>query len=127
MEPLTIQGTDSIPTVNFNAEAGKLEIKGICIPENSQGFFKPLIDWVRSYANHAPPQTEVSLFMEYFNTSSSKYIFTMLEKLADMHNDKKSDVKVNWHYDEGDEDMLEVGEDYNTILDVPFQMIEVAD
>jgi hypothetical protein len=36
-----------------------------------------------------------------------------------------SEISVKWHYEEDDEDMLEAGEDYEAIIDLPFEMIEV--
>lgn len=126
-EPLTIEGTEIIPAVNFNAETGKLEIKGRCIPEDSRGFYQPLIDWVKSYADNPQPQTEVSIFMEYFNTSSSKYMLDVLTKLAAIHSEGKSQVTVKWHYEEGDENIQEAGEDLDTIIDIPFELIEVPE
>jgi hypothetical protein len=39
----------------------------------------------------------------------------------------KNDVKINWYYEEDDEDMLEAGEDYESIIRVPFNMIEIVD
>ena len=38
-----------------------------------------------------------------------------------------SDITVKWHYEEDDEDMLEAGEDYEAIIDLPFEMIEVEE
>ena len=38
-----------------------------------------------------------------------------------------TDVKVNWYYEEDDEDMLAAGEDYQAIIDLPFKMIEVEE
>ena len=34
-------------------------------------------------------------------------------------------MEVKWYYEEDDEDMLEAGEDYEAIIDLPFEMIEV--
>ncbi|MFT5184824.1 MAG: hypothetical protein ACI84C_001959, partial [Flavobacteriales bacterium] len=50
MEDIRIQGSPKTPTVNFISSEGLLEIKGRSIPENSIEFYKPLIDWIESYA-----------------------------------------------------------------------------
>ena len=39
----------------------------------------------------------------------------------------KNEVEVNWYYEEDDEDMLEAGEDYESIIRVPFKMIEIVE
>jgi hypothetical protein len=126
MEPISIEGTAKTPSVKFDAEAGVLEIKGRSIPENSIEFYKPLVDWLEEYATNAKENTIVNVQLEYFNTSSSKCILDVFKKLEAL-NKGKTDVMVNWYYEEDDEDMLEAGEDYESIIRVPFKMIEIVE
>ncbi len=124
MNPIIIEGTPKTPSVNFNAETGVLEIKGRSIPENSIEFYKPLIEWIEQYGTSPQPKTVVNVQLEYFNTSSSKCILDVFKRLESIVNNGH-DVIINWHYEEDDEDMLEAGEDYQSIIKVPFKMIEV--
>lgn len=126
MESLIIDGTTKTPDVNFNAEKGILEVKGRSIPENSIEFYKPLVDWLEEYAQGPQSKTQVNVHLEYFNTSSSKCILDVFKKLEAIHKNKY-DVQINWYYEEDDEDMLEAGEDYESIIRVPFKMIEIVD
>jgi len=126
MEQLEIEGSAKTPDIKLNAEAGNIEIKGRSIPENSVAFYKPVIDWLSEYENNSPDQTTVNIQLEYFNTSSSKCILDLLKKLEGINNGK-SNVHINWHYEEDDEDMLEAGEDYEAILNLPFKMIEIKE
>ena len=123
MDNLTIEGSAKTPTVEFEG-AGKLLIKGRSIPENSIEFYKPVIDWIGSYGGAPKGVTEVNVQLEYFNTSSSKCILDVFKKLETLAG---TEVKVNWYYEEDDEDMLEAGEDYQAIIDLPFKMIEVEE
>lgn len=124
MDPIVIEGTPKTPSVNFNASTGILEIKGRSIPENSIEFYKPLIEWIEKYGASPQPKTVVNIQLEYFNTSSSKCILDVFKRLEAIVN-SGHDVLINWHYEEDDEDMLEAGEDYQSIIKVPFKMIEV--
>jgi len=126
MEPILIEGTPKTPTVKFNAEEGQVEIKGRSIPENSIDFYKPLIEWLEEYAKEAKEQTTVNIQLEYFNTSSSKCILDVFKKLEAIQKQPKNEVVINWYYEEDDEDMLEAGEDYESIIRVPFKMIEIV-
>jgi len=126
METISIKGTAKTPTVEFDAESGKVEIKGRSIPENSIEFYKPLVDWLDTYATNPKEQTEVNIQLEYFNTSSSKCILDVFKKLEVIHKDG-SNVKINWFFEEDDEDMLEAGEDYQSIIKIPFKMIETEE
>lgn len=123
MNDIKIDGTPKTPSVRFTAEDGILEIKGRSIPENSIEFYKPLIDWVESYARAPKETTSVIIQLEYFNTASSKCILDLFKRLETI----SKGVQVNWYYEEDDEDMLEAGEDYDAIINLPFKMIEIEE
>lgn len=125
MESLSIGGTAKTPTVRFDAETGVIEIKGRSIPENSIEFYKPLVDWLDRYSKSPKSVTKVNIQLEYFNTSSSKCILDVFKKLETIHK-ANNEVIINWYYEEDDEDMLEAGEDYESIIRVPFKMIEIV-
>jgi hypothetical protein len=124
METISIEGTPKTPTINFDVAKGFLEIKGRSIPENSIEFYKPLVDWLEKYASKPNPSTNVNIQLEYFNTSSSKCILDVFKKLESIHKGGNQ-ITINWYYEQDDEDMLEAGEDYQAIINVPFKMIEV--
>ena len=126
MEALAIEGTAKTPNVKFEAEQGFIEIKGRSIPENSIEFYKPLVDWLEDYSKTPAALTKVNIQLEYFNTSSSKCILDVFKKLEAIYK-AKNEVIINWYYEEDDEDMLEAGEDYESIIRVPFKMIEIVD
>ncbi len=125
MEPISIAGTPKTPNVNFEP-SGKVEIKGRSIPENSIEFYKPLVDWLESYMQNPAGKTDVNIQLEYFNTSSSKCILDVFKKLEAIYK-SGNEVAINWYYEEDDEDMLEAGEDYQSIIKIPFKMIELEE
>jgi hypothetical protein len=126
MEPINIEGSQKTPSIYFDTEKSTLEIRGRSIPENSIEFYKPLVDWLDEYARNPHAKTQVDIHLEYFNTSSSKCILDVFKKLEAIHK-AKHDVMINWYYEEDDEDMLEAGEDYESIIRVPFKMVEIVD
>jgi hypothetical protein len=126
MEALIIEGTQKTPEVVLDPQKGVLEIKGRSIPENSIEFYKPLVDWLEEYSVETSEKTVVNVHLEYFNTSSSKCILDVFKKLESIHK-SNNEVLINWYYEEDDEDMLEAGEDYESIIRVPFKMIEIVD
>ena len=123
MEDLKHEGSAKTPVVEFNSN-GELLLKGRSIPENSIEFYKPLIEWLEYYSESPNSTTVLSVQLEYFNTSSSKCILDVFKKLESVSG---SEITVKWHYEEDDEDMLEAGEDYEAIIDLPFEMIEVEE
>ena len=127
MEVLNIEGSPKTPTIKFDPSAGFLEIKGRSIPENSIEFYKPLVDSLEKYSTGPQKETKVNIQLEYFNTSSSKCILDVFKKLENIHKSGNSSITINWHYEQDDEDMLEAGEDYQAIINVPFKMVEVEE
>jgi hypothetical protein len=126
METIIREETTKTPFVKFDGEKGLVEIKGRSIPENAIEFYKPLIDWLDKYAEQPPTKTSVNVKLEYFNTSSSKCILDIFRKFELLHK-KGNDVEINWYYEEDDEDMFEAGEDYQSIVHIPFKMIEMEE
>jgi|TARA_B110000211_G_C13822304_1_gene439806 hypothetical protein len=118
----SIERSRKTPEVCFDASEGRLTISGRSIPENSIQFYRPVIEWVdRMVAQSIATPILVFVQLEYFNTSSSKCLLDLFKRL-----EKMTSAEVHWHYDSDDEDMLEAGEDYDHIVEVPFRFIEVA-
>ena len=126
MEKITIEPTPKTPSVSFDFEKGFLEIKGRSIPENSIEFYKPIVESLEKYGISPSSVTTVNIQLEYFNTSSSKCILDVFKRLESIHK-SGNQLVVNWYYEQDDEDMLEAGEDYQAIINVPFKMIQITE
>ncbi|MCD6180290.1 MAG: DUF1987 domain-containing protein [Bacteroidales bacterium] len=127
MKELILNGTKQTPYVNFNAETGKLELSGRSIPENSFEFYNPLLEWITEYGTNALAITNMKVYLEYFNTSSSKYILEVLKRLKEINELDDKEVKVEWCYDEDDEEMMETGEDYEDVTGLHFTYTEIEE
>ena len=126
MESISIESTNKTPSVSLDPGRGVIEIKGRSIPENSIEFYRPIVEWLDEYIKNPNKKTTVNVQLEYFNTSSSKCILDIFKKLETLKK-ARNEVIINWYYEEDDEDMLESGEDYESIIRVPFKMIEIVD
>ena len=42
-----------------------------------------------------------------------------------MLSDSKTELEINWYYEEDDTEMLEVGNDYERMLDINFNLIAI--
>lgn len=124
MEKYSIEGTQKTPTINFDPNKGELEVYGNSIPENSVDFYKPIIAALEEYMLAPQPTTNVTFNMRYFNTSSSKRILDVFKKLETL-NRNGSPVTVNWVYEDDDDDMLEAGEDYESVVELTFKMVPI--
>ena len=111
------------PLINFDGVTGNFEIKGKSIPDNSSKFYEPLLAWLDNYVQNPAPRTNLNLQLDYLNTNSNKSIIDMLQKLEQMSKNGKGEIIINWLYEEQDDSMLEVGEDYKSFIKIPFNLI----
>lgn len=119
MEKYSANETKNTPSICFDFENGFIEIKGRSNPNNSYAFFNALLDIIDEYIVNPKPHTTISLNLDYLSTGSSKCILEFLKKFEKVQ-EKGKIVKVDWHYQ--DEDILEAGENYQAMINLPFQM-----
>ena len=126
MEKYQNAGSPITPFISLDPESGTLEIIGRSIPENPIEFYAPLNNALDKYAISPMPVTQVTLKLEYYNSSSSKCLLEIFKKLEEI---RKSgpDIKINWLYDEQDDGMLSAGEDYQAMLDLTFVLVPVIE
>jgi hypothetical protein len=122
MNDLIIQGDKQKPDLIFSAKTGKLEISGQSLPENASSLYNPVVDWIDEYVKQPAKQTVLSFKMKYYNTASSKMFFSFIKKLNTLYK-SRANVKIEWHYLEDDEDMLDAGEYFRDLVDIPFYFI----
>ena len=122
MELVTIEGTRKTPDVRLDPE-GKIKLGGRSIPEDASKFFEEVLDWVVDYCSSPKDLTTIDIELEYFNSGSAKYVMQILRELSELISGNKK-VEVNWYYEEGDDDILERGEYYATILSLDINFIE---
>ena len=121
---IQINQTNIYPTIIMDKENGVFEIKGVSLPLDGKDLYQPVLDFLDEYAQNPNKITLFVFNLKYFNISSSKMFLFMLYKLKEIFDSGKA-VVVIWSYD--DEDIREAGDDFQQMVDVPFQFKEVFD
>ena len=124
MYPKKFKSVPSKRTPWILLEEGTIFIMGRSIPENPGDFYRPVHEWISGYAKENFKETRIVLGFEYINTSSTKWIFTILKQLSDMK-DLQKISRVFWYYEQGDDDMCELGFILRSLIDCPFVVVEV--
>lgn len=124
MDNLLIEQTKSTPQVAFDPSSAKLKISGQSYPENAFKFYEPIFQWLDEYLAQLEKNTVLAIYfhMPYINTSSSKCMMMLFEKLEDAYMAGKS-VAVRWYYDLENEVALECAEEFKEDLNLPFEII----
>lgn len=126
MENLYIGNLESRARFYCNARTGELRIKGSMVFTNARETYKSINEWIKEYSKQPCQETVCNVYVTYLGTSSSKWFFEIFTHLQEFLLAREHFVKVVWHYEEYDEDMLEQGEDYRDLLELPFELVEIA-
>ncbi|OFY84319.1 MAG: nuclear pore complex subunit [Bacteroidetes bacterium RIFCSPLOWO2_12_FULL_35_15] len=123
MDQLNFEGTEDTPTVMIDRAKELFQLSGRSLPEDVTAFYKPVIEWLDLFSESPTKNLTLEVKLEYFNTASSKIILDILMKLEEIHQEGSSVIQVNWLYDKRDDDMLEAGEEYKDLVEVPFELL----
>ena len=126
MFPNSFKNTPTKRTPWIILETGRIFIMGRSIPENPNDFYRPVQEWISKCVQNYTEKSKIDLVFEYINTSSIKWIFTILKELSEMKEIAKN-ANVTWYYEHGDEDMCELGFILRSLVECPFVVVEVEE
>ena len=134
MAPLLIEPTEFTPRINFDIGRRIFEMSGESRPEDIRTFFVPVFNWlgqlkdsiIQNRASVNLDKITFNIKLNYFNSSSAKYVMSVLDKLEQIHKSGLP-VEVNWSYDIMDVEMKETGEEFEKLLDIRFHYISYED
>lgn len=123
MDAMFIKKTLSTPEVELNPSEGFLRIEGRSIPEDPGEYFEIIFQSLEDYFKNPVQLTKINIKLEYINSGSSKFMLELL-RIVKRHHEDGSTCEVNWYYEEDDESILELGQNYRNTLDIPFNLVE---
>ena len=121
-----IDRTETSPQIDMDLDQGVLDFIGRSLPHNSEQFYSRVYRWIEEYLQEPKVETTVNMKLDYLDTSSSKHLYNIFQKL-DAVSERGQHVKVNWHFETGDDEMAETGKDYQSLFKLDFAFIEVAE
>lgn len=121
------KATDLTPEIILAPDENKFIISGKSAPEDVRGLYYPVLEWMEEFAGairKSNPYSDTNhllfrLDLEYFNSSSAKFLFDIFAHLRDLNTDGIP-VDIEWYYDEEDTDLREAGEDLSLLCELPF-------
>jgi hypothetical protein len=125
MRKLVLDQTSSTPKVILDPDRNRYEISGESRPPDVTGFYSDILNWFDDYSHQLlrsgeSDPVEFNLDFNYFNSSSARYILDFCKKIADVRS-KGKEIKVKWHYENDDIDMLETGREMSKMAKFPFE------
>ncbi len=121
---LLIKEGKNTPKVVGNTNLSELIFKGNSYPENVLQFYTPIFNWIEELKNE---KNEITVDCQFYYIASSSVIafLKLLQKVESTF--EKENIKFIWKYEEGDDDIKKIGQDYSTILNTPIEIIEVEE
>jgi len=112
MNNLFIAASPTSPEVDFRFDERRLSLKGESYPENAAQFWGNIITALRQFleADAEVAAITVNVALAYFNSSSTKMLFSLFSTL----NDKAkagTEIILNWYHDESDDTIFEFGQE----------------
>ena len=123
MKDVFVSGTKLTPEVIM--KEGEISISGRSVPSNPGQFYQPLLKWVEEYYAKGMDKINIELNFEYINTASTKWLYNILKVLGSNTNSKDK-VNISWFFEDGDDDMQELGSIFKSIVPVKFKLIKTS-
>ena len=134
MNKINITATAKSPRVILDPENYLFEMEGNSRPENVRDFYYPIIDTLKNYFESLVEKNLKDSFnengmkfnfkLDYFNSSSAKFISDILV-IVKKFVEEGFDIKIYWYFEESDEDMKDVGEDFSDMISHPFNFVMI--
>lgn len=130
MKSFIHKATDLTPDIILAPEENRFVISGKSAPEDVRSLYSPVIEWMEQFAAEVRRGNNYSdnnpllmkLDLEYFNSTSAKFLFDIFAHLRDL-NKEGIPVDIEWHYDEEDIDLREAGEDMSLLCEMQFRFL----
>ncbi len=128
MKSFIHRATELTPEIILAPAENRFIISGKSAPEDVRGLYYPVVEWMEAFAAEVRSGNNytdssplcLKLDLEYFNSSSAKFLLDVLNFMRDLNNEGVP-VDVEWHYDEEDVDLREAGEDLSLLCELTFR------
>jgi hypothetical protein len=121
---LKIEKTQLSPKIILDKKNNTFIISGKSGIEDAHEFYQAVFDWFAEYFKNPLEKTEINLYLEYLNSASSLQIGSLIDVFTE--NRDKTDLVINWLFDEGDDLMEEVGKEFQYTYEMKFHFKELS-
>jgi hypothetical protein len=117
-----VEKTYKTPHLFIDYQSGVIKMSGRCISEYPSEYFKEFINNINEYSKLPKKNTTFDISLEYANTSSIKCILDILKIVENINN---TSLTINWFYEREDEDILDLGKDFECLISTKMNFKEI--
>lgn len=125
MKKLNSADKNYIPTILIDEEIGLIELSGNSMMENPQNFYNEFLDLITDLLK-SNQQIDVNVRMEHINTLSSKWLYYTFKFIEKLYVPGENTININWLFKDSDDVMEEIGDDYQHVVRIPFNLVPLA-
>lgn len=119
-----IKETRFTPSVKVLTDEHRIIITGQSRLEDPTPFYEELLLVLDEKISEFKTYASIDFLINYLNSSSSKWLFHILKGLQNKFQGKKL-ITVNWYCDTDDDSIIEAGEVFQSLLSLPFNIMEI--
>lgn len=116
-----VEATKKSPNMVFENE--EINISGSSIQENPHNFYDEIEEYLSQFEGEEFPFKDLNIKITYINTSSLKRFMNLVKIIIELN----ENIVINWSYEEDDEDMLEIGKIFSSMLEKDMNFISYQD
>lgn len=103
------KATNSTPSIIIDEKKGYMKLEGVSFHEDISEIFREAVEWLEKYIVSDFSSFIFDCKLKYFNSTTSKILFSILDKLNKAADGKE--ITVNWHVNQADDLMVELCDD----------------
>ncbi len=116
------EGGKDIPLILIDEKALKVFVKGPSYPPNAFMVYEPLFNWLDTLPFDREIEISIDFFYSYLNSSSKSVLLELFKRFEDFSR-KNAKVSISWLFFEDDEDMEEIGQEFQEMFKLPIHII----
>ncbi len=126
MTPLfELPPTSETPLIRIDPSTGLFLMKGICIPEDTPGFFGKVMTLYTEAIEKLTLPAVFRFELRYFNSSSLKGIYMLMKKMENSSKDG-NEMRIEWVMDGDDDDLIEYTDLLSSGICLPMTLIRTS-
>ena len=136
METFVNQASEFTPHVVLDADNNIFTFTGFSRPEDVRTFYTPILNWFEDFESEIgtplfPERYKnepmlIEMKLNYFNSASAKFLLDVLMQINRIYM-KGIKLDFKWYYEDGDDEILDSGEELAEMVDFEFDFIAYED
>lgn len=122
MEDLILPITEFTPEIELSKNRSVFRFSGNSLTEDAADFYKPVIRWIKQYANEVTGNSHFDCQFSKISQASLKSLLFVFQEIKAIEMEGHT-VSVAWYLPENEPSMKEIGQDISYMTDVPFEYI----